>query len=100
MDSSWLNPYSLGQFINHPPPKQPPNVILLDIDLPQHFLSPDYLKLLPSIPYSSSTTTTTRVLGVFTLSTVSDGCELYMDYLNNNMFNHFHHTLSAPEWLV
>ena len=45
-----VNPYSLGQFINHPPYGQIPNVIFTEIEIPLNFF-PSYLK--KYLPYNT-----------------------------------------------
>lgn len=42
-----VNPYSLGQFINHPPYGQKPNAIFTEIEIPRSFYPSHLRKYLP-----------------------------------------------------
>lgn len=44
-----LNPFALGQTINHPPPDIEANVKFVDFEIPYNFLSMDYLRYFPYI---------------------------------------------------
>ena len=99
-----INPYALGHMINHCPPDVVPNVILLDLYIPQFFFSENYLKFLPNIKVqnegrikNSSLKLNSldilknpgqfiRGVGVFALKDIKDGEELYLDYFDANMF--------------
>lgn len=46
-----INPYSLGQFINHPPYGQKPNVIFTEIECNISFFPSHFRKYLPYNEY-------------------------------------------------
>ncbi len=53
VDSEVINPFALGHKINHPPPDLPPNVIFLDLVIPNYFFHGDFLRFLPYIKFAN-----------------------------------------------
>ncbi len=53
----YINPYALGHFINHPPKGIGPNVFMIDLLIPNHFFTVDYLRFLPNIRFSTEKVT-------------------------------------------
>ena len=50
-----VNPFALGHKINHPPKGFGANVVLLDLLIPNHFFTIDYLRYLPNVKFSIET---------------------------------------------
>lgn len=48
-----VNPFALGHKINHPPKGFGANVVLLDLLIPNHFFTIDYLRYLPNVKFST-----------------------------------------------
>lgn len=49
VNSHFINPFSLGHKINHPPKFSSPNVIFLDMYIPLHFFTESFMKFFPYI---------------------------------------------------
>ena len=53
VEGELVNPFALGHKINHPPKGISPNVIILDLIIPDHFFTIDYLRYLPNAKFST-----------------------------------------------
>lgn len=43
----FINPYAIGDKLNHPPKHLPPNVILIDMHIPRFFFTESFMKFFP-----------------------------------------------------
>ncbi|KAL4441354.1 hypothetical protein ABPG74_013649 [Tetrahymena malaccensis] len=108
--SNFINPFSVGHKINHPPKFSSPNVIFLDIYIPMHFFSESFMKFFPFIradsPKQSSFISKKNKIdlnvdhfhgiGIFALRDIYDGEELFVDYFDCN----FYDVENTPDWLI
>ena len=53
VEGEMVNPFALGHKINHPPKGISPNVILIDLIIPNHFFTMDYLRYLPNAKFTT-----------------------------------------------
>jgi len=49
-----INPFALGNYINHPPPEKEANVKFVDFEIPFNFFPSDYLRYFPYVMDSYS----------------------------------------------
>ena len=57
MPAEVLNPYALGFYINHPPPGECANALLVDFDIPYTFLPTAFSQYLPYMNFWTFTKT-------------------------------------------
>lgn len=110
-----MNPYALGQFLNHPPPDTPANVSYIDFDLPYSFFPSNYSRYIPYIKYREepkrSKTYETRKNDVYravalvATTPIAHGDELFVDYIEEQrvpslLLGEGTSTASLPDWLL
>jgi len=100
LEPCMVNPYSLGQFINHPPYGQKPNVIFTEIEYQINFF-PNHLK--KYLPYNEhlplemkKKNKKGRIYAVFAREPIQNNEELYVDYCEN----HIYPIDAIPEWMA
>lgn len=102
----YINNFSVGHFINHPPPDVQPNVKFVDFDLPYTFF-PSYLtRFIPfmnSLPegyeddeVETKTKDTMRAVAIVAQETIAHGEELYADYIEDMRIE----INNTPDWLI
>ena len=52
VDASFINPFAIWHKINHPPLDNSPNVMALDLVIPNHFFPSDYIKFMHYLKFS------------------------------------------------
>ena len=91
-----INPYALGHFINHPPPDTPPNVCLIDFEVPESFFPSYFLKHFPYMRHSvnpSEEPKSIHTIGIIALQPLQNQ-ELFVNYGTERFLEHF-----TPKWL-
>lgn len=101
VEGSFLNPYAVGHMINHPPPGKRCNVIALDIVVPHLFFPGNLCRFVPNFKQIGGKETQSgyhqmgnRLLGVFAIEPIKDGEELFINYLELNLFS----AKFIPDW--
>jgi hypothetical protein len=91
IEPEYLNPYSLGHKINHPPPGTSENVMMLDFDIPYTWFPSEYRQHLPyieNIKYSTYNQSrlrknVLRTVAVVASRFIENGEELYSNYFSD-----------------
>lgn len=101
-----LNPYAVGQFINHPPPDVSANVSFVDFDLP-HWFFPSTLKdMIPFMDFRNEANERLakeyrqpgcmKAVGIVAQRFIEHGEELYVNYFEENLCPLEY----QPDWLI
>ena len=110
--AEYMNPYAVGHLVNHPPADVPANIKLMDFDMPYTFFPSYMARYMPIMdrydrtPHSplarakaenaTRRTDNLRAVAMVSLTSIADGEELYVDYLDDRRAE----IDFAPEWLV
>jgi len=94
--ASMINPYAVGHLVNHPPPDTPPNILLVDFDLPYTFFPTSFARYIPYVKFRQEpkgkatghanrpqTDSCLRAVAMVAADTIYHGEELYVDYLQD-----------------
>jgi hypothetical protein len=101
VQGSWINPYAVGQFINHPPPGHGANVTFVDISVPASFYPTSLMRYFPYQFYADTPQglikkeRTYQALGVIALEPLEGRTELFVNYSSDRFAGEF-----EPDWLV
>ena len=112
VSAAMINPYAVGHSINHPPPDQAANVVLVDFDLPYTFFPSSHAKHIPYIKYRDAPAsngkghasrpeadTCFRAVAIVAADTIHHGEELYVDYLKDERIDPAQLNYT-PDWLL
>lgn len=97
----WVNPYALGQFINHPPAGTPANVCFVDFEVPATFFPTSLMRYFPYSFYADvpqrwrKTERVYQAIGVIALEPIRGKAELFANYTSDRFADQF-----KPEWLI
>jgi len=102
-----MNPFAVGHMVNHPPPDITANVKFVDFDLPYTFFPSSLGRYIPyinsretvmkrSAQAETRSNDVMRAIAMVSQQIISDGDELYVDYIQDNR-TEINYT---PDWLL
>mmetsp|Transcript_15581 Transcript_15581/g.28318 ORF Transcript_15581/g.28318 Transcript_15581/m.28318 type:complete len:303 (+) Transcript_15581:1150-2058(+) len=98
----WVNPYAVGQFVNHPPQGSCPNVAFVDIQVPASFFPYTLMRYFPYSFYADiprgwrKHQRVYQAVGLVAIEPISKGrTELFINYSSDRFADQF-----EPEWLA